>query len=58
MDYFEIIGQNHLQGELEINGSKNAVLPLIAASILNENSVQKFTNVPLLSDTLTILKLL
>jgi len=58
MDYFEIIGQNTLKGEIEISGSKNAVLPLIAASILNENSLQKFTNVPLLSDTITIIKLL
>ena len=35
-----IQGGNKLEGEVEISGSKNASLPIIAASILNEGKKQ------------------
>ncbi len=36
MDYFEIHGLKTLNGVIEVSGAKNAVLPLMAASILNQ----------------------
>jgi len=35
MDRFEIVGGNQLSGEVEISGAKNAVLPMMAASMLS-----------------------
>tara|TARA_A100000164_G_scaffold351222_1_gene355755 strand:- start:714 stop:1973 length:1260 start_codon:yes stop_codon:yes gene_type:complete len=57
MDYFEIKGKNKLHGEVEISGAKNAVLPLMAASILNEKKLQ-ILNVPYLSDSSTMANIL
>ena len=36
MERIEVEGMYRLQGEIEIQGSKNAVLPLLAASVLTE----------------------
>ena len=36
MDKIVIVGGERLIGEVEISGSKNATLPLFAASILTE----------------------
>jgi UDP-N-acetylglucosamine 1-carboxyvinyltransferase len=36
MDRFQITGGNRLRGTISINGSKNAALPIMAASILTE----------------------
>ncbi len=36
MDYLEINGGAPLRGEVEISGSKNAVLPILAATLLTE----------------------
>ncbi|MEE8386064.1 MAG: UDP-N-acetylglucosamine 1-carboxyvinyltransferase [Dehalococcoidia bacterium] len=36
MDRFQITGGNRLRGTIAINGSKNAALPIMAASILTE----------------------
>ena len=59
--YSYIIEGNHsLQGSVEISGSKNASLPIIAASILNKTT-SKLYNVPNIQDTkitLEIMKLL
>ena len=59
--YSYIIEGNHsLQGSVEISGSKNASLPIIAASILNKTT-SKLYNVPDIQDTkitLEIMKLL
>ena len=49
MDYFEINGLKTLNGVIEVSGAKNAVLPLMAASILNQGN---------LSDSITMSKLL
>ena len=49
-----------LQGEVNISGSKNASLPIIAATILNSDTT-KLYNIPKIHDTqitLEILKLL
>ena len=57
MDYFEINGLKKLNGLVEVSGAKNAVLPLMAASILNKRSI-RISNVPTLSDSITMSKLL
>ncbi len=46
-----------LQGEVRISGSKNAVLPAIAAGLLTSEKVH-LTNVPLVKDVTTILTLM
>ncbi|WP_259765732.1 UDP-N-acetylglucosamine 1-carboxyvinyltransferase [Lactococcus lactis] len=43
-------GQTRLQGEVEIEGAKNAVLPLLAATLLASEGEVILTNVPILSD--------
>ena len=57
MDYFEIEGKNQLFGDINISGAKNAVLPLMAASILNNDELT-ISNVPTLSDSITMSNLL
>ena len=53
MDYFEIEGKNQLFGDITVSGAKNAVLPLMAASILNDKPLT-ISNVPKLSDSITM----
>lgn len=60
MSSYIIQGGEKLQGEVKISGSKNAALPIIAASILN-GGITKLYNVPNIHDTqkmIEILKLL
>lgn len=57
MEKIVIEGGSSLKGEVNVSGAKNAVLPLIAACILNEG-VNTFTNVPDLADVRTMIKLL
>ena len=60
MSIYRIKGNNRLEGEVEISGSKNSSLPIIAACILN-GGVTKLYNVPDIHDiqiTLKILKIL
>jgi UDP-N-acetylglucosamine 1-carboxyvinyltransferase len=54
---YRIIGGAPLQGELTISGSKNASLPLIAASVLCDGETV-LENVPRLRDTVTMLEIL
>ncbi len=49
MDYFRIQGGRRLAGRVAIEGSKNAALPLMAASLLTDQTVT-LRNVPALSD--------
>ncbi|NQT95420.1 MAG: UDP-N-acetylglucosamine 1-carboxyvinyltransferase [Candidatus Omnitrophica bacterium] len=57
MDKLIIEGPARLTGEVEIDGSKNAALPIMAATLLSDGkSVIK--NVPLLSDVFTMIKIL
>ena len=51
-----ITGKKELQGVISISGSKNATLPILAATILS-NKV-KLTNVPLVKDIFTMAELL
>ena len=39
MSAIEILGNGPLSGEIEVQGSKNAVLPMMAAAILHKNAV-------------------
>jgi UDP-N-acetylglucosamine 1-carboxyvinyltransferase len=57
VDSFVINGPCRLEGEVRISGAKNAMLPLMAASILT-GGVCTLENVPDLRDTRTMLKLL
>ncbi|MGM9886504.1 MULTISPECIES: UDP-N-acetylglucosamine 1-carboxyvinyltransferase [unclassified Lactococcus] len=43
-------GNTRLQGEVEIEGAKNAVLPLLAATLLPSEGEVVLSNVPILSD--------
>lgn len=43
-------GHTKLQGEVEIEGAKNAVLPLLAATLLASEGKVALRNVPILSD--------
>ena len=51
-----IKGQNKLSGSIKISGSKNASLPILAATILS--SQVKLTNIPLVKDIFTMVELL
>lgn len=57
MDYIEISGQKRLSGVVEIDGAKNAALPILASTILAKNQVciKKLPNV---ADIKTFLKLI
>ncbi len=57
MQAFKITGGATLNGEIEIKGAKNAVLPLMAATLLTDEPVQ-LNNVPLLSDVQNLIQLL
>ena len=57
MDKIQIIGGKTLDGKINISGSKNSALPIIAATLLSD---KKFTirNVPKLSDVYSMIELL
>ena len=57
MSSYIIQGGKTLEGIVNISGSKNASLPIIAASILN-GGVSKLYNVPNIHDTQITLKIL
>ena len=57
MDKFVIEGGERLTGTVKISGSKNAALPLIAATIL-QKGLYTISNVPHLRDIATMIKLL
>ncbi|MFA5031423.1 MAG: UDP-N-acetylglucosamine 1-carboxyvinyltransferase [bacterium] len=57
MQKFIIEGGTPLRGEVTISGSKNAALPIIAATTLI-NGITTLHNVPLLGDIRTMLKIL
>ncbi len=47
-------GDNRLAGSVTIEGAKNAVLPLLAATILASEGKTVLKNVPILSDVFTM----
>jgi UDP-N-acetylglucosamine 1-carboxyvinyltransferase len=57
MSSIEVIGGEQLKGELKIQGSKNAALPLIAATILNKG-ITKLKNCPKILDVFHMIKIL
>ncbi len=57
MDKFVVKGPCRLEGTLQISGAKNAVLPLIAASLLVKGQ-SVIENVPALKDVATMIRLL
>lgn len=54
MDKIVIKGGNRLTGEVKVEGAKNAVLPILTASLLASDKPSKLVNVPALSDVETI----
>jgi len=57
MDRFVIEGGVPLCGEVEVNGAKNAVLPIMAATLL-AHDVFTIKNIPLVRDVYTMKKVL
>ena len=57
MHKISVIGGTPLMGEVRISGAKNAVLPILCATLLADAPV-RITNVPHLHDVLTTTKLL
>ena len=51
-----INGKKELSGKISISGSKNAALPILAATILSDQV--KLTNIPLVRDIFTMVELL
>lgn len=54
MEEIIVQGGNQLKGTVKIEGAKNAVLPILAASLLAEDGVTTLRNVPILSDVFTM----
>ena len=57
MQKLEVFGANKLKGQIKISGSKNASLPILAATLLsNKKTILK--NLPKVQDIETMLNLL
>ncbi|QEA32158.1 UDP-N-acetylglucosamine 1-carboxyvinyltransferase [Secundilactobacillus malefermentans] len=54
MEKIIVHGGNQLKGTVQIEGAKNAVLPILAASILASKGIVELSNVPVLSDVFTM----
>ncbi|MFP4924977.1 UDP-N-acetylglucosamine 1-carboxyvinyltransferase, partial [Staphylococcus pseudintermedius] len=54
MDRIIVKGGNTLKGEVGVEGAKNAVLPILTASLLASDGKSELVNVPALSDVETI----
>ncbi|GGB12410.1 UDP-N-acetylglucosamine 1-carboxyvinyltransferase [Macrococcus hajekii] len=54
MDMILVKGGKRLEGAVKVEGAKNAVLPILTASILASEGINTFHNVPALSDVDTI----
>ena len=57
MDKLVIEGGHPLEGSVEVCGSKNAVLPILAAGLLTDGTL-RITNAPRLSDVETMMQVL
>lgn len=58
MEKIVVRGGKSLKGEVQIDGAKNAVLPIVASALLATEGKSKFYNVPTLSDVQIISELL
>ncbi|KRN12635.1 UDP-N-acetylglucosamine 1-carboxyvinyltransferase [Fructilactobacillus fructivorans] len=54
MEKIVVHGGNKLNGRVHIEGAKNAVLPILAATILAKDGQTVLTNCPMLSDVFTM----
>ena len=57
MEKLEIIGRKKLLGSIPISGSKNATLPILAATILSDKKIL-IKNIPIVRDVETMVDLL
>ncbi len=57
IDYFEITGSNRLCGEVNVQSAKNAVLPILTASLLTTEEVS-INNIPDILDVKNMLTIL
>ena len=57
MQKLEVLGANKLKGQIRISGSKNASLPILAATILSNKKII-LSNLPKVKDIETMIKLL
>ncbi len=57
MSLYRITGGHRLTGSIKVEGAKNAVLPILAATVLNEGE-SVIENVPALNDVVTMLEIL
>ena len=57
MQKLEVFGANKLKGQIKISGSKNASLPILAATLLSNKKVY-LTNLPKVEDIQTMIDLL
>ena len=57
MDKLEVFGARKLKGQIQISGSKNAALPILASTILSNKKIY-LTNLPRVKDIETMIKLL
>jgi len=57
MQKLEVFGANKLKGQIEISGSKNASLPILAATLLSNNKIY-LNNLPRVKDIETMINLL
>ena len=57
MQKLEVFGANKLKGEIKISGSKNASLPILAATLLSKKKIE-IKNLPKVRDIETMLSLL
>lgn len=57
MTYIQVTGGKKLHGDIEIQGSKNAVLPILAASVLH-NGVTTIHHCPDISDVQCMIRIL
>ena len=58
MQKIHTLGGNRLEGEVRLSGSKNATLAILAATLLPDHGQTVLTNVPRISDVLTMLEML
>ncbi len=58
MQEFCVFGGKSLEGQVRVQGAKNSVLPMMAASLLCSENTVELTNVPVLSDVSVSVNLL
>jgi len=57
MKYFKVYGPAYLEGEVQVQGAKNAVLPIMSAIMLHDQPIL-LKNVPRVQDVFTMIELL